>query len=194
MIDLPAVYDAFTQQRLYRALLEAHSYPGRVIDLAAHLNGEPAFMGVLATLVDQATTLCDAEGVLHEDDWLRLEGQMEQDASDADYVLFKADLAPPDQFMPRLGDVYQPHLGATLILCVDSLVGGAIHFELAGPGIETVQRLSVSGLHSSWFEQRRVWVADYPMGVDIVLCDPMSMVAVPRTTQVRPLVSTEVTG
>lgn len=183
MIELPITFKPVTQQKVYRALLDAHSFPGRVIDLNDCLEDQPALLAVLSTLVDHTTTLFDAEGLVSSKDLLRLEAKR-QCAEHADYVLYKADLPPPPDFVPRLGDVYQPHLGATLILLVDSLVSAGDIYDLAGPGIELTQRLTLRGLHKKWFERRQAWVADYPMGVDLVLCDRTHIAAIPRTTSV----------
>ena len=184
MIELPTTYKPLTQQRVYRSLLDAHSFPGRVIDLEGHLEDQPALLALLATLLDHTTTLYDAEGLVSGEELLRLEARR-QCAEQADYVLFKSDLPPPADFVPRLGDVYQPHLGATLILQVDSVASGDDIYELTGPGIETTQRLALKGLHPKWFERRRGWVADYPMGVDLVLCDQTRIAALPRTTHIN---------
>ena len=182
MIGLPAIYDAPTQQRLYRALLDAHSFPGRIVDLTDELNGEPAYLGVIATLADHSSSLCDAEGMLGSEELLRIEASI-RPMEHADYALFKADLAPPSNFTPRLGDVYQPHMGATLILLVDDLGRGKGRYELTGPGIKESERLALDGLHKRWFERRQDWVAEYPMGVDIILCDRSRIAALPRTTR-----------
>lgn len=183
MIDLPTIYDASTQQRVYRALLDVHSFPGKIVDLSDCLEGEPAYLGVIATLADHSSSLCDAEGLLARDEVLRIEAAIKP-MDQADYALFKADLAPPTDYTPRLGDVYQPHLGATLILFVDALGRGHDVYELTGPGIEDTKQLALTGLDQKWFERRQAWVADYPMGVDIVLCDRSRIAALPRTTRI----------
>lgn len=181
MITLDPIWQPHIQQRVYRALLQAHSFPGRVIDLADSIEEQPAALSVLATLLDNTTTFCDADGVLDSEELLRLDTSAVS-ANDAEYVLFQAGLAPPEDFAPQLGDVYQPHEGATIVLWGQSIVEGNDAYELTGPGIESSQSLCLLGFAEAWFTQREAWVAGYPMGVDLILCDARHIVALPRTT------------
>ncbi|MEM1447052.1 MAG: phosphonate C-P lyase system protein PhnH [Planctomycetota bacterium] len=185
-MTLAPVWQPPLQQRVYRVLLEAHSFPGRVIDLPDELRDQPATLAVLATLLDVSTSFCDADGLISPEDQLRLDAPSAS-ADEADFVLFQADLAPPVGFTPRLGDVYQPHEGATLVLYGPSIVEGEACFELSGPGIAATRRLSLSGCDTAWFARRETWVSAYPTGVDLILCDASRVAAIPRTTAMRRL-------
>ncbi|WP_246403306.1 phosphonate C-P lyase system protein PhnH [Algisphaera agarilytica] len=186
-MTLDPIWQPPLQQRVYRALLEAHSFPGRVIDLPVELGDQPATLAVLATLLDTSTSFCDADGLISPEDQLRLEAPSAT-ADDADFVLFQADLAPPDGFKPRLGDVYHPHEGATLVLGGRSIVEGHTRFELSGPGVESTQPLNLTGFDTAWFAQREQWISAYPTGVDLILCDASRITAIPRTTMMRSLI------
>ncbi|MEM9882393.1 MAG: phosphonate C-P lyase system protein PhnH [Planctomycetota bacterium] len=184
MITLDPIWQPPLQQRVYRALLRAHSFPGRVIGLPAELDDQPATLAVLATLLDTSTSFCDADGLVRPEKQLCLEAPSAS-AGEADFVLFQADLAPPVGFTPRLGTVYQPQEGATLVLHGESIRGGQSCFELAGPGIQATQTLRLSGFDTAWFAQREHWVSAYPTGVDLILCDARHITAIPRTTAMR---------
>ncbi|MEM6853072.1 MAG: phosphonate C-P lyase system protein PhnH [Planctomycetota bacterium] len=192
-MTLGPIWQPRLQQRVYRVLLEAHSFPGRVIELPAELSGRPATLAVLTTLLDTSTSFCDADGVISPEDRLRLEAPSAM-AGDADFALFQADLVPPDGFSPRLGDVYHPHEGATLILSGRSITEGRSCFELSGPGVESTQTLRLTGFDTAWFARREQWVSAYPTGVDLILCDASRITAIPRTTAVRPLTEAPSTG
>ncbi|MEM1107096.1 MAG: phosphonate C-P lyase system protein PhnH [Planctomycetota bacterium] len=186
-MTLDPIWQPRLQQRIYRALLEAHSFPGRVFDLPGELHDQTATLAVLATLFDTSTSFCDADGLISPEDQLRLEASSAT-ADEADFVLFQADLAPPEGFTPRLGDVYHPHEGATLVLYGRSITEGHTRFELSGPGIESTQSLHLAGFDTAWFAQREQWVSAYPIGVDLIFCDASRITAIPRTTAMRSLI------
>ncbi|MEM6458447.1 MAG: phosphonate C-P lyase system protein PhnH [Planctomycetota bacterium] len=186
-MTLDPIWQPRNQQRVYRVLLEAHSFPGRVIDLPAELNAQPATLSVLATLLDNSTSFCDVDGLVSPEDQLRLEAPPAA-AGGADFLLFQADLPPPEGFTPRLGDVYHPHEGATLVLGGRSITEGHARFELSGPGIESRQSLHLTGFDTAWFTRREPWVSAYPTGVDLILCDASHITAIPRTTAMRSLI------
>lgn len=183
MLTLDAVWQDRTHQRVYRMLLEACSFPGRVVDLAETLEGRPAELAVLSTLLDASVTFCDADGRVDPCDLARLESPP-AGADAADFLLFAAD-APPPEFTPRRGDVYRPHAGATVLLRCGALGTGRTGLTLRGPGIERTRRLALAGCDPAWFARREEWNADYPMGVDVVLCDATRIAALPRTTRVE---------
>jgi alpha-D-ribose 1-methylphosphonate 5-triphosphate synthase subunit PhnH len=80
-----------------------------------------------------------------------------------------------------------PEAGATLLLRVDSLhdeTVGELTLHLSGPGIRQQAVLGVSGLHPAWIVARNAWVANFPLGIEMVLCDENRFVALPRTTRI----------
>lgn len=177
MTDL-IVWQAHTQQRLFRRLLDAFAYPGRLLD--ATDSGTTARLAILATLLDGEVNLADPHGLITPKDRLRL---MAAAAAPEQARFVLADAARTPDFMPALGSLESPEFGATLVLEVQQLGAGS-PLLLTGPGIASQTRLAVQGLHPAWMAQRADWVSAYPLGVDIILCDATHFAALPRTTQI----------
>src|SRR4030065_266286 len=170
------VWQAHTQQRLFRRLLDAFAYPGRLFDAAD--SGTNARLAILATLLDAEVDLADPHELVTHEDWLRL---MAAVAAPEQGRFVVADAAPAPDFTPAFGSLESPEFGATLVLEVQQL-GAGTPLLLTGPGIASQTRLAVQGLHPAWIEQRAVWVSAYPLGVGIILCDARHFAALPRTT------------
>lgn len=172
------LWHAAFQQRVYRVLLEAFSYPGRTLPLPPGAN--PPVLALTATLVDAGVTLADPDGLLRGDDRSRLGACMGRPEK-AHFIVTDGARAP--SFAPSLGTLDAPDLGATLVLQVASLREGR-RLDLAGPGIARAASLSVWGLHPAWIDTRSDWNSAFPLGVDWLLCDDRHVAALPRTTRI----------
>ncbi|HPB91181.1 MAG TPA: phosphonate C-P lyase system protein PhnH [Rugosibacter sp.] len=177
-MTLMNVWQAHTQQRLFRRLLEAFSYPGRLLD--ATDSGTTARLAILATLLDGEVNLADPHGLITPEDRRRL---MASAAAPEQARFVVADAARVPNFTPALGSLESPEFGATLLLEVEQLGAGS-PLLLTGPGIASQKQLAVHGLHPDWIARRADWVSAYPLGVDIILCDAKHFAALPRTTQI----------
>jgi alpha-D-ribose 1-methylphosphonate 5-triphosphate synthase subunit PhnH len=169
------------QQQLFRSLLDAFSYPGRIQTCTAQ--AEP-WLALLGALLDGQTTLSDPQDMLQESIWPKLEAQRVPYELAA-FVLLDGSHAP--EFVPSLGTLEEPEGGATLLLRVASLhddESAALRMRLSGPGIREAVSISVDGLHQDWIDARNDWVASFPLGVELVLCDAQRFVALPRTTRI----------
>lgn len=184
LIKVDPIWRPLNQQKIYRGLLDAMSYPGRVIDLTAALGGSRAELGILASVLDEAVVFADPAGLLSDREQSLL-GSGCVSFTDADFVLHTAAVPPPDAFLPRLGDLYRPDRGATLILSGASVGEGSTHLVLEGPGIETTTSLYLNGFDPAWFTRRETWVDNFPIGVDLFLCDTHNVVGLPRTCRVE---------
>jgi len=170
------------QQQLFRSLLDAFSYPGRI--QTSPLNAE-TWLALLSVLVDGQTTLSDPQDMVDELDWPKLEVQRVPSELAA-FVLLDGSRAP--EFVPSLGTLEAPEGGATLLLRVASLHdddSSALRMRLTGPGIREAVSISVDGLHQDWITARNDWVSSFPLGVELVLCDEKRFVALPRTTRIE---------
>jgi alpha-D-ribose 1-methylphosphonate 5-triphosphate synthase subunit PhnH len=172
-------YDPMSQQKTFRLLMQAFSYPGRVVNLS-HLSNP--LLGVLATLVDNAVLLHDATRALDPDVFLKLELK-NASVDDAQFILANGSDAP--SFKPKLGSLEEPEGGATVILQVDGFERVETPMILNGPGIATQHILHVQGLHPEWLKHRREWNLGFPMGVDLILISQDAIVAWPRTLQIK---------
>ncbi|HLL88393.1 MAG TPA: phosphonate C-P lyase system protein PhnH, partial [Tepidisphaeraceae bacterium] len=75
---------------------------------------------------------------------------------------------------------------ATVVLRADAVGAGELTIEVvAGPGVEMPRRVRLAGVAVEWFHRRAEWVADFPLGVDLILADERRVVAFPRTTALR---------
>lgn len=184
-------------QHIFRVVLDALANPGSVQQVILHprLTAEdtianPFLASVLMTLLDHEVSLHVAPGLAAAD----LAGLMERrtrttlvDAGSADFVVAEAATLEPG--LPetiRRGSLEYPDDGATLVIDVPSLdqtEAGTLELTLAGPGIESVRRLRLAGVRAAVFHARNRAVANYPMGIDLILVDTAGrVVGLPRTT------------
>lgn len=178
MVDADIWHPA-QQQQLFRNLLDAYSYPGRIQTCPT----EPS-LALLSALLDGQTTLSDPQDLLPESIWPKLEAQRVPYELAA-FILLDGSRAP--EMVPNLGTLEAPEHGATLLLRVASLheeSAGALRLHLRGPGIRQPLAIGVDGLHADWIIARNDWVSSFPLGVELVLCDAQRFVALPRTTRI----------
>ncbi len=173
---LPSIWQADTQQRTFRQIMNAFARPG-VIEV---LEGE-ALLLTLATLLDGATTLADLDGTLSEHDLARLEVGASA-AEQASFVLTNGNVAPA--FMPSLGTLESPDMGATIILKIQTMSHGS-RLKLTGPGIDGDYEVAVEGLHPAWLASHQEWNSAFPLGVDFLLVAGHQVMALPRTTRIE---------
>lgn len=170
------------QQQLFRRLLDAYSYPGRI---QTSLPGVEPWLALLGALLDGQTTLSDPQDMVDELDWPKLEARRVPSELAA-FILLDGGRAP--EFVPSIGTLEAPEGGATLLLRVASLhddEAGALRLRLSGPGIRQPLSVGVDGLHQDWISARNDWVSSFPLGVELVLCDAQRFVALPRTTKIE---------
>lgn len=188
-------------QQVFRAALEAMARPGRVMALpaAALADLEPPGLGrgltaLLLTLLDAETGvwLDPASAPPGAGAYLRFHtgARLRDAAADAEFVVLDAAQAGP-AWWSRVGHGTDesPQSGATLIVAVPSLADDAtpapgLHLELRGPGIEHRQRLRVGGIERAFWQARAALEAEYPRGVDLILCCGDCLAALPRTTRI----------
>jgi alpha-D-ribose 1-methylphosphonate 5-triphosphate synthase subunit PhnH len=171
-------WTASSQQHIFRQLMRAFSYPGRIETLAT--SGAHALTLTVAALIDRGSSLADPQNLIDDLTRQRLQTPLTV-AEHAHFVV--ADGTRPPAFTPALGSLESPEHGATIVLTVVAL-GVGTDCRLEGPGIAGSQSLAVTGLEPSWLEQRRSWNSAFPLGVDIILLDTIHAVALPRTTRI----------
>ena len=185
--DLPAIDPVWTesvQQTVYRAVLQATAYPGECQALPPSIGTAPGWLAVAASICDHSTALADMHGLVStsQRDFL---GCPSSATDQAPFIVINAQQPVPDQWTPALGSLLSPEGGATLLLQVEQVGSGPQAWQLQGPGIPTQTMLHLAGMHRSWFDQRTLWCAGYPRGVDLLLCSPRTVAAIPRTCSVN---------
>lgn len=182
-------------QQVFRCLLRAMSCPGQVQSLpSAALAGldSPtpgiAMGAALLCLLDADTRLWLALGE-HAGrcrDQLRFHTGVQWAEQPGEAGFVAAIAGPAAVHWWRLlerGSDESPQAGASLLLEVPSLDSG-LALVLRGPGIEHHQPLRVSGLAPDFWQARIALEADYPRGIDLLLCCGDRLAAVPRSTRI----------
>lgn len=180
-ISTVSAWQPAVQQQVFRCLMHAFAYPGRVLPLPHRHAGEPALIRVLATLLDGEVGLADLDALIPEDARSRLEART-MAPEFAPFIIARAERTP--DFLPSLGSLENPEHGATLILKVRALGVGA-SLRLTGPGICGQAEFAVQGLDPAWLAARAEWNVAFPTGVDLLLVDEAQIVALPRTTHIQ---------
>ena len=189
MINIASIWLPARQQQNYRAVLDAMSRPGHCKKLyfeGGDLDREnKAFTALLASLLDKAVTFADPHALIHEDELTLLQTQLIE-PEQADFIVCKGSEIPA--FQPKLGTLPSPELSATIVISVtniDESSQGNLKLCLSGPGVNNFTQCAITGLNRQWLNAREEWVSRFPLGVDILLVDDTSVMALPRTTTVE---------
>ena len=183
MRTIDTVWQAETQQAMFRALLNCMSLPGEIADLSPYLGTSPALTGVLATLLDGTVSFSDEEGLVSKNERHLLQAPTAAPET-ANFVVKSAVNPPQNSFLPNLGELPSPEKGATLILQGEALGVGNLILQLSGAGVKGTRLVSMTGFNSNWFVRRQQWVENFPLGTDIILVDSTCVMALPRTTKI----------
>lgn len=177
---------------IFRAVLAAMSRPGLKVELAtgvrppSPLSTETA--AVLLTLVDADTPLWVAPDLATADvcEWLRFHtgAPLVAEAEEAMFAVVTS--GSPLNAVPAMsiGSADYPDRAATLILQLAQLGNEPTH-ELTGPGIESVVRFDTTVLPAAiltLIDRNRTL---YPLGIDLIVTTPGTVVGLPRSTAVR---------
>lgn len=176
----------FGAQAGFAALMNAMARPGRIQDCAVLREPppglDPASAAALLTLADSETLVwTDAQGEAR--DWIAFHSgaPLVEDPARAQFLLATRGMPPLAAL--DLGTDETPQDSATLILQVAAL-DDAAGWHLTGPGIEHEHRLAVTGLPADFAAQWAANRAQFPRGVDVVLCTRTRLAALPRTTRI----------
>jgi alpha-D-ribose 1-methylphosphonate 5-triphosphate synthase subunit PhnH len=181
-------------QRLFRKILTATSFPGRVVDLgpeAAKIETgsavNNALLGCAIVLLDAEATFCTWPRDAQEHE--RLISQLTYgraaapEAAQFQFVLAGSGAADDALRAASVGTLEEPHRGATLFLEVEELrQEGTLSIE--GPGVKDSVRIGVEGLGPDWVALRAERCSEYPLGLDLYLVDGAGrLVGLPRTAR-----------
>ena len=187
-------------QQVFRITLEAMSRPGRVLPLPAPVLAaleapglSPGLTALLLSLLDAETRLWLAPPLATDEavQYLRFHSgvRMADGPADADFVVVGAAQARPELWSTlNRGTDEAPQAGATLVVDLVSLratmPGQPGALTLRGPGIQHVHTLAAVDVPAPFWRARAALEADYPRGIDLILCSGDRIAAVPRTTRV----------
>lgn len=187
---IDAIWLVDTQQAMFSRLMQAMARPGTISNCRDLLDQQPAFMGVLASLLDCEVSLADVHDQLDKNQWTLLQAS-QMSAEHADYIL--CDGLQPLTEQPKLGSLGCPDFSATIIIKVQKLEyaqdssaaknATQQHITLTGPGIESSQSLLIDGLLNDYLVQRDNQCSAFPLGIDIIFTDGYQFSALPRTSK-----------
>jgi alpha-D-ribose 1-methylphosphonate 5-triphosphate synthase subunit PhnH len=178
-------------QRMFRAVLDAFSHPGRIVSVPAESETAGALSAAatafVLTLVDRETPiwLAPAFDSTEVRDFVRFHtgAPIVTDTAAAAFgLLTVSDASMFDGF--AIGSDPYPDRSATLVIQVPALRGGPSR-TLRGPGIDGSATAGIAGLdHSFW----SVWASNhalFPCGVDVVFTAGSELLALPRSITVE---------
>jgi len=173
-------------QATFRAVLDAMARPGRRHVAGASLTPPAplaqATAALLLTLADIDTNLWLAPECAAAGDWIAFHcgAPLTADPAQAAYAVATT---LPDFSGFDSGSDDAPERSATLIVQVRALDEGR-SFRLTGPGLRAPAMLRAEGLPEDFAARWGRNHAQYPRGIDLVLCAGSALVALPRSLSV----------
>jgi alpha-D-ribose 1-methylphosphonate 5-triphosphate synthase subunit PhnH len=193
--ELPAGFadKVLSAQSTFRSVMSAMARPGSVQPIAFSVGAPDGMMrgtaAVALTLFDHDTPIW-LDGAMAATSevarWLKFHtsAPVVGDASIASFALIgdARNLPALDRF--AFGSNEYPDRSTTLIVQVESLSQGAA-YALRGPGIDGTAILQATIQPRDLFARLAINATLFPRGIDVVLVDDASIVAIPRTTRVE---------
>lgn len=186
--------EIFDAQAHYRLLLDSMARPGKINVMPRMELTTPQGIHAAGALVGFALLNSDVtfyvDGPAAEDVSLYLlvnTSARPAEAEAADYVFLDGSDTAELLYRLKTGTLPYPENGATVIAAVHELGGGTgLALTLSGPGVDGERRLSVAGIDAAFLEALVTINAEFPLGIDLVLTDPMGRIAcIPRSSRVR---------
>ena len=173
-------------QACFRAVLDAMARPGQVHDAGAAVTPPaplaPATAAVLLTLVDQETPLWLDAAAAAASDWIAFHCGT-RGVADPAACAFAVALSMPALARLPAGSHETPERAATLILQVRA-IGRGSRYRLFGPGLREPALLQVDGLPPDFAASWQHNHAQFPCGIDVILCAGTRLAALPRSVTV----------
>ncbi len=182
---------AHDSQRLFRAVLEAFSHPGRIVTLpdppAAAAPLSRAATAFVLTLIDRDTPLWLAPtfATAPVRDFVRFHtgASIARQPGDALFAVLAPEGMPSLDSFPIGSDPY-PDRSATLVVELPSLTGGSERVW-RGPGIRDHEHVGLPGLPDRLWQDWTANRALFPCGIDLVFTAGVDLVALPRSIAVE---------
>ncbi|MEL6149712.1 MAG: phosphonate C-P lyase system protein PhnH [Chloroflexota bacterium] len=166
----------------FNALMQALSYPGRILALPE--GAESGFALIGQTLLDIETSFFAPDEAMVST--LANTGARFLTADKAAYHFYANldDSALAHITVATVGTMLYPDQAATLI--VNCRFGDGVHLTLTGPGVPTgsARDIMVSGVPTAFWDLREQ-ILNYPLGWDVLLVHGKQVVGLPRTTQIK---------
>ncbi len=175
---------------VFRALLTAFAFPGRVSQLPRELVARmPALCLPMLALTDIETTMCAPDQPELQAEIATITGARTVASREAQFVMH--DAMPTDETTLNLhrGTTYQPELGCRLVLAwtVTTVPASpdSTQLRLSGPGVVSGTTLTVNCASAAFWAARSVANSRPPMGIDCWLVSATGeVIGLPRTTHI----------
>lgn len=168
-------------QRVFRRLLEAFAYPGKIVVL---VQGQAAHAVILATLADTTTPLWVDESFVDIRHRAVASRWPMVDRDACAFALCHGAMLDHIDVFPQ-GSPADPHRSATVIVEVGDLSGGDA-LSLSGPGIGPRGRtFAPLGLPTAFLAQWQQNNECYPLGIDLVLTAGDRCACLPRSVRLE---------
>jgi alpha-D-ribose 1-methylphosphonate 5-triphosphate synthase subunit PhnH len=186
--------EIFDAQEHYRLVLDSMARPGKINVMPRLELTTPQGIHAAGALVGFALLNSDVsfyvDGPSAEDVSLYLlvnTSAKPAEAEDADYVYLNGTAAAEILYRLKTGTLPYPENSASVIVAVEELGGETgLVLTLSGPGVDGERQLQVAGLDTALLEALVTINAEFPLGIDLVLTDPMGRIAcIPRSSRVR---------
>jgi alpha-D-ribose 1-methylphosphonate 5-triphosphate synthase subunit PhnH len=174
-------------QATFRAVLNAMSHPGQIYEAGAALVPpaplDSATAAVALALIDHETTLCLDAAMQASAPWIIFHtgSPIVADHGAADFVL--ASTCPALSELQN-GNDEAPEASATLILQIAALGSGAAYL-LTGPGLAEPSIFRATGLPDDFIDAWRRNHAQFPRGIDVIVCAGDHLAALPRSVMLE---------
>jgi alpha-D-ribose 1-methylphosphonate 5-triphosphate synthase subunit PhnH len=196
-LDLSQVGPAFADpvrdsQSAFRRLMDAVARPGEEVrfDHSLEVPG-----GLCLAAAASALTLFDFEtrvwidpalGARPAEAWLRFHCGCPLTVAplEAAFALVVDLATAPALSAFNAGDAKYPDRSTTVIIQLASLSGGR-RVRLRGPGIKGERMIAPNGLPSDFWAQVQDNNAQFQFGIDLLLVEGNSLIALPRSTQIQ---------
>lgn len=175
-------------QASFRALMGAMARPGRAIPLSPAFEPPPGLdrttAAVLLALCDPDTPIWFGSNATRLAGWLKFQtgAPAAGTPEEAAFAVITHGLPPLDSFAQGSQDY--PDRSTTIVVQIAALTGGT-PLRLTGPGVDRMDTIAPSGLPTDFVAQWRDNRGRFPRGVDIVLCAPEAVVALPRSINIE---------
>ncbi|MGE7368702.1 phosphonate C-P lyase system protein PhnH [Neorhizobium sp. NPDC001467] len=179
-------------QAVFRRVMNALAQPGTVADLSGFVTPpsplSQAAAAILLTLADYDTPVWFEKPENNDDaiGWMSFHTGAPRTADAARAAFAVLEKASPVETWASfpIGTSDYPDRSATLLLPVESLVGGS-PLTLTGPGIETQAVIAPVGLPEGFVAAMAENRAAYPLGLDVLLVCGGEAMGLPRTTRIE---------
>lgn len=175
-------------QKVFKAVMQAMANPGRIVEIGK-LAEKPMLFRICETLLDQEIRFAvigrGVEKGMIEDIYV-LTGCHCVSMETADFVVVTGGSSDGSLKKISVGVLDRPEKGATVLYPVDGFnKAGDVGLKLSGPGINGESMVEIRGVEAEDMAIAAQLNGGFPLGIDLLLFDASSVLAVPRSTKIE---------